>query len=78
MGSCGHTQVEPVLYIFVISEKKENLVFTDEIIDRIKDYGHIEIFKLLYNHSPFPRVQDGHMYHLTEVDHLNNEIYFYS
>ncbi|NRR31846.1 DUF4365 domain-containing protein [Oxalobacteraceae bacterium] len=77
MGSCGHKEDNPLLYIFVISEKKENLALTKEIINRVKDHGHIEIFRILYKHSPFPRVQDGRMHHLTELDHFNKEIYFY-
>lgn len=77
ISSCGHSQDKPRLFVFVISESKEKLALSEEVVCRMNSCEGIDVFRLLYTYSDMLSPTDGKFYTLTELGETNEEIYMY-
>ncbi|MCR5891121.1 MULTISPECIES: DUF4365 domain-containing protein [Burkholderia] len=77
ISTCGHHKNVPKLFVFVISDRKDNLHIPNEIIARARDAGGVEIFRLVYSYMNMVAPEDGRFYNLTELDDSNEEIFMY-
>lgn len=77
ISSWCHSSDNPALFVFVISENKENLILSDDIINIVNNNADIHIFRLLYRYSDMSSPTDGKFYYLIEINDKNEEIYMY-
>jgi hypothetical protein len=75
IGSCGHTDILPNLFILLVSERKEKLLVSFEIQKVINQSKKITFIRLLYDNKPF--LGSRRFYTLTEIGSDGNEIYDY-
>jgi hypothetical protein len=77
ISTCGHHEKTPKLFVFVISNREDNLHIPSEIADRARDAGGVQIFRLVYSYMSMVAPEDGRFYHLTELDDSNERIFMY-
>lgn len=66
MSSCGHFSPKPKLFIYAITDNKNKLIFSNEIIEFLNDSDGVEVTRLLYSISDKFRSNGGKYYDLME------------